>query len=273
MHKEILDFMKSQAREAGQVMMKRLHGDYRVYTKPDRSRVTDVDLAISDQVQEAVARQFPQIGLYSEESPDKTILPGRPYFIVDELDGTSSYIDDKTGFSHQSAYYEPGKGLLIGLIYYPWNDALLYALKGEDAYLEQEGEARRLLPPPDKPFDQLTYFHSARFRGEKYIELFRKLGVSDKRIIRTDARRSLLMAQGELDVCLHLRARIAIWDMAGEKVIIEELGFSHCYFDGSLVRFGQEPPRGNQGYLKCPAKWKDKFLEELPGLLPREYKP
>ncbi|MCB0561216.1 MAG: hypothetical protein H6573_07585 [Lewinellaceae bacterium] len=71
MHKEILEFMKSQAREAGQAMMDRLHGDYQVYTKPDRSRVTDVDLAISQQVQEAVARQFPEIGLYS----DKTIFP------------------------------------------------------------------------------------------------------------------------------------------------------------------------------------------------------
>ena len=273
MNKEILEFMKSMAREAGQVMMERLHGDYQVYVKPDRSRVTDVDLAISEKVQEAVARQFPHIGLYSEESSKKEILPGRPYFIVDELDGTSSYIDDKTGFSHQAAYFEPGKGLQIGLIYYPWNDALLYAVKGEGAYLEQEGETRRLAPPPPKPFHQLTYYHSARYRGEKYIELFRSLGVGDNRIVRTDARRSLLIALGQLDVCLRLRFRIAIWDLAGEQTILEELGFSHCYFDGSPIRFGHEPPRGNRGYLLCPAQWKEKFLEELPGLLPREQKP
>ncbi len=273
MDKEILEFMKTQARKAGRIMMERLGGDYQVYTKPDRSRVTDVDLAISEMVQEAVARQFPQIGLHSEESPDKAIVPGRPYFIVDELDGTSSYIDDKTGFSHQAAYYEPRKGLLAGLIYYPWNDALLYALKGEGTYLEQEGKTRHLPPPPAKPFDELTYYHSARFQGEKYMELFGKLSVGGNRIIRTDARRTLLMALGQLDVNLFLRPHISIWDLAGEKAIIEELGFSHCYLDGSPVRFGHEPPRGNKGYLMCPAGWKDKFLEELPGLLPVEYKP
>ena len=270
MHKEILEFMRLRARDAGRIMMSHLHGDYRVYTKPDRSRVTDVDLAVSEMMQEAVARQLPQIGLYSEESPNKTILSGRPYFIVDELDGTSHYIDNKTGFSHQSAYYEPGAGLMIGLIYYPWNDSMLYAIKGQGAFLEQGGESRQLLPLPAKPFHQLLYFHSARFRGEKYMEVFRKLGVGDNRIIRTDARRTLLMAQGQLDVNLFLRPRIAIWDLAGEKVIIEELGFSHCYLDNSPVRFGQEPPRGNRGYLMCPAAWKEKFLKELPGLLPRE---
>lgn len=272
MDKEILEFLKSIARDAGRIMMSRLQGDYQVYTKPDRSRVTDVDLAISERVQEAVAREFPHIGLHSEESPDKVILSGRPYFIVDELDGTSSYIDDRTGFSHQSAYYEPGKGLLAGLIYYPWNDSLLYASREQGAWLEKDGDSRRLQPPPARPFHQLTYFHSARYRGEKYMEVFRKLGVGDKRIIRTDARRTLLMALGRLDVNLFLRRRIAIWDLVGEKVIIEALGFSHCYLDGSPVRFGHEPPRGNRGYLMCPAEWKDKFLEELPRLLPREYK-
>lgn len=247
-------------------MMERLKGDYEVYTKPDRSRVTDVDLAVSEMVQEAVAREFPHIGLHSEESPDKEILPGRPYLIVDELDGTSHYIDSRTGFSHQSAYYEPGKGLLIGLIYYPWNDSLLYAAKGQGAFLEQNGQLRQLSAPLPKPFHQLTYFHSARYRGEKYMELFRKLGVGDSRIIRTDARRTLLMALGQLEVSLFLRPRIPIWDLAGEKVIIEELGFSHCYLNGSPIRFGHEPPRGNRGYLMCPAEWRDKFLEEVPAL-------
>lgn len=272
MDKEILEFLKTQARAAGRIMMERLDGNYRVYTKPDRSRVTDVDLAVSEMIQEAAARQFPGIGLYSEESPGKDILPGRPYFIVDELDGTSQYIDQKTGFSHQAAYYEPRKGIIAGLLYFPWNDAMLYAVKGEGAYLEQGGETRRLPPPAPKPFRELTYFHPARYRGEKYFELFRKLGVSDGRIIRTDARRTLLMALGQLDVNLFLKPRISIWDLAGEKVVVEELGFSHSYLDGSPVTFGNEPPRANRGYLMCPSEWKDRFIEELPGLLPREYK-
>ncbi|MCB9266625.1 MAG: inositol monophosphatase family protein [Lewinellaceae bacterium] len=272
MNREILDFMKSTARQAGRIMMERIDGDYKVYTKPDHSRVTDVDLAISEKVQEAVGRHFPQVGLYSEESTNKTILPGRPYFIVDELDGTSHYIDNKTGFSHQAAYWEPGQGLLIGLIFYPWNDALLYAVKGQGAFLEQNGEARPLPLLPSKSFDELRYFHSARYHGEKYQKVFHKLGVDKGRVIRTDARRTLLMALGQLDVSLFLRPRINIWDLAGEKVILEELGFSHGYLDGSPVRFGNEPPRGNRGYLMCPSQWREKFLGELPALLPGEYK-
>ena len=272
MYEEVLEFMKSQARQAGKVMMDRLHDDYQVYIKPDNSRVTDIDLAVSEQIQEAVATQFPDAGLYSEESDDKTILPGKPYFIVDELDGTSSYIDDKTGFSHHAAYFEPDKGIQIGLIYYPWNDALLYTTRGKGVFLEQNGGIRQLTPISPKPFDQLVYYHSSGYRGKKYTVLFRKMGVDKHRIIRTDTRRSLLMALGQLDVSLTLRPHVAIWDLASEKAIIEELGFSHCYLDGSPVRFGEAPPSENRGYLKCPANWKDEFLEKLPGLLPKEHK-
>ncbi|MCB0554736.1 MAG: inositol monophosphatase family protein [Phaeodactylibacter sp.] len=268
----ILDFMRSMAWEAGNIMTEHYNGDYQIYTKPDRSKVTDVDLAISKIAQEQVARRFPDIGLHSEESPNKEIIKGKPYFIIDELDGTSYFIERKKGFSHQSAFYDPSEGLVIGLVYYPWNDTLLYAIKGEGAFVEHQGEGRALKTISDKAFHELTYAHPSRYTGEKYMRLFRELGVGDNRIIRTTANRTLLMSQGKLDVNIFLSPHIPIWDLAGEKVIVEELGFSHCYLDGSPVEFGQEPPRGNRGYLLCRAKWRDHFLEEVPRLLPSEYK-
>ena len=91
----ILDFMRSMAWEAGNIMTEHYNGDYQIYTKPDRSKVTDVDLAISKIAQEQVARRFPDIGLHSEESPNKEIIKGKPYFIIDELDGTSYFIERK----------------------------------------------------------------------------------------------------------------------------------------------------------------------------------
>ncbi len=268
----ILDFMRAMAWEAGRIMTERYQGDYKVYTKSDRSKVTDVDLAISDMVQREIARQYPGFGLHSEESPHKEIIRDKPYFIIDELDGTSYYIERKKGYAHQSAFYTPGDGLVIGLVYYPWNDLLLYALKGEGAFMEQQGQGRALKPVPAKPYDELIYAHPARYSGEKYMRLFQSLGVVDGRVVRTTANRTHLMAQGQLDVNIFLMPRIPIWDLAGEKVIVEELGFAHSYLDGSPVVFGQEPPRGNRGYLLCQAEWRDHFLEEVPKLLPSEYR-
>lgn len=268
---DILDFMRTLAWDAGRIMMENYEGGYQVYTKPDRSKVTDVDLAISELLQERVARQFPNIGLHSEESPGKEIAQGKPYFIVDELDGTSYYIERRAGFAHQSAFYDPVEGLTVGLVYYPWNDTLLYAIKGEGAFIEHQGEGRALKPVAHKPLDKLAYAHPVRYSGDKYLTLFQKLGVGKDRVRYTTANRTLLMTQGQLEVNLFLMPRIPIWDLAGEKVIVEELGFAHCYLDGSPVAFGQAPPSGNRGYLVCPASWREYFLEEIPKLLPPEY--
>jgi 3'-phosphoadenosine 5'-phosphosulfate (PAPS) 3'-phosphatase len=268
---EILDFMRRLAWDAGRIMMDNLAGGYQVYTKPDRSKVTDVDLAISEILQERVAKELPHIGLHSEESPGKTIVPGKPYLIADELDGTSYFIERRQGFAHQSAFYDPEEGLVLGLVYYPWNDTLLYAIKGAGAFIEHQGTGRALKPVGAAPLEKLVYAHPARYTGERYNRLFQELGVGPERVRRTMADRTLLMAQGQLGVNVFLLPRVPIWDLAGEKVIVEELGFSHCYLDGTPVAFGEAPPRGNRGYLICPVAWREHFLEEIPKHLPPEY--
>ncbi|MCR9101323.1 MAG: hypothetical protein NXI25_15290 [bacterium] len=264
----VLHFLKRIAREAGSIMMERIDGQYKVYEKPDQSRVTDVDLAISKLLQAQVEAELDGIGLYSEESPKSAIDRSKPYIIADELDGTSYYIDLKKGFSHQSAYYHPEHGLCVGLVYYPRIDTLIYAVKGQGAYIEEGGEApRRVAPPAPKPMEALTFAHPLRYRGERYNNLYRKLGADDGRILRTDARRTLMMAKGELDVNIFLSPHIPYWDLSGEKVIVEELGYSHSYLNRQPVEFGKPPPKPNLGYLICPEKWKEKFFTETPRLI------
>jgi fructose-1,6-bisphosphatase/inositol monophosphatase family enzyme len=265
---EVLDFLKRMAREAGSIMMDRIDGHYKVYEKPDHSRVTDVDLAISELLQNQVKAQLNGIRLYSEESPKQSIDRSQHYIIADELDGTSYYIDLQQGFSHQSAYYHPDHGLCAGLVYHPRIDTMIYAVKGKGAFIEEGGAAPiQVMPPPPKSLDELTFAHPLRYRGERYNDLYRKLGGDDKRILRTDARRTLMMARGELDVNIFLSPRIPYWDLSGEKVIVEELGYSHSYINRLPVEFGKPPPKPNLGYLICPEEWKEYFFTETPRLI------
>ncbi|TXB67917.1 inositol monophosphatase family protein [Phaeodactylibacter luteus] len=264
MNKErILTYMKQSARKAGALMMANLSGGYQVYTKPDRSRVTDVDLAISDMLQQTLPKALPGVALYSEESPKRTIDRGKAYLIADELDGTSYFIDYQKGFSHQAAFYDPSEGLVAGLVYHPDIEVMLYAVKGGGAYWERGGSGAERIPAPVvKARHDLCFAHPMRYRGDKYRGLYLALGGREENILRTDARRTLLMAEGKLDVNIFLSPRIPYWDLLGEKVIVEELGYSHSYLDGSPVQFGIDPPAGNKGYLICPATYKGALIKE-----------
>lgn len=265
---DVLEFMKDTAWRAGELMMQHIGGGYQVYTKPDRSRVTDVDLAISKLLQERLPKALPGLHLYSEESPKQPIDRSKPYLIADELDGTSYYIDFKKGFSHQSAFYEPGEGLRIGLVHYPDLDTLIYAVKGQGAFMQKSGgRPEPIAPLAVKPYESLIYAHPLRYRGGLYRNLYTKLGASDAQILRTDATRTLLMAKGELDVNVFLMPKIPYWDICGEKVIVEALGYSHSYLNGREVEFGVAPPRPNLGYLICPAPLAEQFRSDIPRLI------
>ena len=249
-----LAFLKRTAHRAGEVMRRYYGKEFGIYTKPDRSKVTDVDLAISELVQEAVRSSFSDIDLYSEESENPPVDPAASYFIIDELDGTSYLIEGTPGFSHQAAYYDGrSRQLEIGLVYYPIEDILLYAVRGQGAYLEQNGIAQLLPIRSGTPaLETLRFAHPARYRGNRYWDLYEALGITEGQVVMVTALRTLQLARQELDVMLFLKPSIPFWDLSGEKVIVEELGFHHGYLNGAPVRFGEAPPPGNAGYLICP---------------------
>lgn len=249
----ITDFLKSQAREAGKIMRRYYRGKFKVYTKNDKTRVTDVDLAISEMVQERSGDTFPDVDLYTEELTDREFLPDRDYFIIDELDGTSFFIEEKKGFSHQAAFYSAEQGLMVGLVYLPMDDLMLYAVRGKGAFLEEKGKITEIPPPPIKDITQLRYAHPARYKGDKYRKFLQKLGARPDQIVLTSSYKTLQFARGELDVSIHLKGGMPPWDWAGEKVIVEELGYRYTYLDGREIRFGHEPVPREKGFLICPA--------------------
>lgn len=258
-----LAFLKRLAHEAGDIMRRHFRGDFKVYTKTDKSKVTDVDLAVSEVVQEKVKKEFPEVILYSEEYDGRRIEAGKSHFIIDELDGTSYFIDGVAGFSHQAAYFDGLSGRLeIGLVYYPIDDILLYAVRDQGAYVEEQGIAQRLSPIQTKRFENLYYAHPARYKGDKYWDLFEKLDVEEGRVVMVNALRTFQFARNQLDVAIFIKRHIPEWDWAGEKVIVEEIGFHHSYLDGKTIRFGEKPRKGNPGYLICPPPYRPRLIRQ-----------
>lgn len=260
---KILTFLKKQARAAGDIMRAHYGGDYQVYYKPDNSRVTDVDLAISEMVHTEAPKVFPKIGLYTEESANRKYIPNKDFFIIDELDGTSFFIENTKGFSHQAAYYSGEHGLMIGLVYLPLDDIMLYAVKGQGGFLEKNGSSRKLTPPPVKDRTKLQYAHPARYKGSKYRDFYAKMGIRPDQIVLTSAYKTLQFVQGELDVSILLKGGMPVWDWAGEKVIVEELGYRYTYLDGREMEFGNTPTPRESGYLICPAPYQAAMIQEI----------
>ncbi|MFN7115668.1 MAG: inositol monophosphatase family protein [Saprospiraceae bacterium] len=265
-YETILAHLREQALEAGAIMRHFFRNPAcKVYTKPDGSKVTDADLTISEMIVKKSNAAFPDVLLFTEEVKEKPkIEPGNHYFIIDELDGTSYFADGVTGFAHLAAYYDANEGLTVGVLYYPLEDVLLYAVKGQGAFIEQNGETRKLEAPPLKEWQELCFAHPLRYLGDKYEKLFHEMRIDkDRFYYPVGIQRTIDIVQGKLDVAVLLQPYISPWDLSAEKAFLNELGFNYSFLNGEPISFSETRNKNNNGYLICPYAYKEKLITEI----------
>lgn len=261
----IIDFLRELAHEAGAIMLERRGSPLQTYRKSDRSLVTETDLAISTLVQRRVAAFAPNWSLLTEESGGGLRQPhGDEGLIVDELDGTNAYAHGLEGFTFQCAYYRQRK-LQIGLIYDPLGDRLLYAKHDKGVWLETEGRSIPVAMPEYRRWRELRFAHHRQYMTNTIRKMYALMGIADRNIIPTGGigSKCLDFVTGKVDVVVALNRRIAPWDWAPGKVILEELGYSFTHLTGAAVHLYGTPAPQAFGYLVCPPEHRGRFLREL----------
>jgi 3'(2'), 5'-bisphosphate nucleotidase len=93
-----------------------MHGDAAVRTKADGSPVTAADEAAEVIIHEGLERLAPALPIISEEQVAKTkttpAIDGRPYFLVDPLDGTREFIAGREEYTINIAVVAEGTPIL-----------------------------------------------------------------------------------------------------------------------------------------------------------------
>ncbi|MEO1713069.1 MAG: inositol monophosphatase family protein, partial [Bacteroidota bacterium] len=211
--KQLLDQdLEKQCRVAGAIMRKNFKKSLTVTKKPDGSRVTNVDLAIAEWIVKLLPQYATELDLFSEETARRPISQEKPVLIVDELDGTSHYIAKRNGFAHQTALWWPGEGLVCGMIYYPLEDILLKAWRGEKAQMLVQGVVHTMETAVPSTWADFRHYHTKRYRGSKYRVLFSQIGVQEDQLVYTHADRTRQALKGDLHSILSLMRYIHPWD-------------------------------------------------------------
>ena len=260
-----LGFLRELAFKAGKVMRENRGKSYRIYQKPDRTFVTEIDLEISRMVCKAVEDRFPEYGLLTEETMGKMQAPRRRGFIFDELDGTYSYLKGRPGFTFQCAYYKQFNDLRIGLIYDPLRDLLIYGIKNAGVWIEHQQQQRCILAPRPKKWHTLKFANHRNHIGRTLGKVYNRMGVADERIIPTGPIGSKVIdfALGKVDAMVALNKGIQPWDWAPGKIILEELGYHVGHISGEALVLNPEVAKSAFGYLICPQDHMLRFRDNL----------
>jgi 3'(2'), 5'-bisphosphate nucleotidase len=235
------------AARAGAAIMQHFHEAKEVEIKDDMSPVTGADRASEAIILKALAELAPDIRVVSEESCGGNVaaLPDR-FFLVDPLDGTKEFINQRSDFTVNIALIEDGRPR-FGLVYAPARALLAVTTAGEKT-VEVE------LPPNASGADlsrlRQKTLHTRRAGKEGLTALvsyshldpeteafLKKLKIANRSGVGSSLK-FIAIAGGEADVYPRFGPTME-WDTAAGQAVLEAAGGVVVDTKGEPLRYGK----------------------------------
>ena len=236
------------ARDAGTAIMEiYARADPGQRAKPDQSPVTDADHAAEAIILAGLHRLTPGVPVVAEEEVAAGRVPqvdGRPFWLVDPLDGTKEFLRRNGEFTVNIALVERGR-LVLGVVLAPATGRLWRGVSpatGHDGVAEEvmSDQTVRHIRVRPVPAAGVTVYTS-RTHG-KYSDLdiwLRGQGITAaERKIAGSSLKFCLIAAGEADLYPRF-APTNEWDTAAGQAVLEAAGGSVRREDGTPLAYGK----------------------------------
>ncbi|MDI3547126.1 MAG: monophosphatase [Halanaerobiales bacterium] len=229
--KKVMAELEELIRDIGKYQLTRFNQEIKIETKLNSSDlVTEVDKISEEKITDYIREKYPTHSILAEESGK--IDKGADYrWIIDPLDGTNNYAHGFSIFTISIALEYKGQTVL-GAVYYPKQDELFTAIRGEGAYLN--GNRIRVTDREDLSQALLaTGFPYSLIDMDYSLKLFNNIVKKAQGIRRTGSAAFDLcnLARGSFDGFWELG--LSLWDIAAGKLIVEEAG-------GRVIIFSRE---------------------------------
>jgi myo-inositol-1(or 4)-monophosphatase len=207
-------------------LMHREFGRARTEIKHDGTKVTPVDIAISEHLMAAITQAFPGDQFFSEElAPTANPVPvtSRFCWVCDPIDGTNNYANGISHCAISLALLENGMPV-YGVIYDLARRTLIHGGPGFGVW---DGDKRVRSRPEPPNGHSLIGFHSPvdkiyAAEGKRVIENFKIRGLGSSTL------HLAYVAIGLLDGVVEHNNKI--WDIAAACALVEESGAEIHYF-------------------------------------------
>lgn len=199
-----------------------------VETKADQSPVTVADKDNEHLICEAIAREFPEDGILGEEGANKSGKSGRRW-IIDPIDNTRDFIRGGPFWCVLIGLEEADESL-VGAAYFPRLNMSYFAVRGGGSYLNEARLRSSAIGSIGASVFCPNGLHHAAARPHlacladlmQHCWSVRAYGGG------LDA---CLLAAGQVD--LWFESKVAPWDLAALRLIVEEANGVYFALDGS----------------------------------------
>jgi 3'(2'), 5'-bisphosphate nucleotidase len=238
---------KNAAIEAGKAILEVYGEEVQVILKSDDTPVTRADYASNELILEKLMHAFPNHGFLSEESIDDLLRLEKEYcWIIDPLDGTKEFIRKNGEFTINIALTK-GHELVLGIVYAPVKKELYFAIRGEGAFVEKDGNITAL-----KVSDRINELCALKSRSHETIRYAELLARHMDRILLIhrmgSAYKGCLIARGDYDLYYNF-GHTMVWDTAPVDLIVTEAGGYFRQLDHTPFEYNTERIKNDKGFL------------------------
>ena len=206
--------------------------------KTDNTPVTNGDIEVNDILTNKIKNITPQIPIISEESSsNKSKIGMNNFWLIDPIDGTYDYINNKDEFTLNAALIINKKPEL-GIIYAPAKKRLFYSYGLGFSYeLVNKKEIKLDCRKKTKKNEVKAVSYSKDLKP-KIAELHKKFGVTDYVRMKSSLK-FCVIASSEFDLYV-AESRACEWDIAAGHAILKNAGGIVSDFDGKEIFYGKK---------------------------------
>ncbi len=205
-------------------------------TKSDNTPVTNGDIEVNNIILENLKKITPEIPIVSEETSENKNLSLNTFWLVDPIDGTFDYINNKDEFTLNAGLII-NKEAVAGIIYAPAKDRMFYSFGNKLSYEIKNNVEYKL---NNKMIDNnnikaVSYSNSLK---PEIQEIHKKLNVKEY-IKMKSSLKFCVIATGEYQVYV-AEPRAREWDIAAGHAILKNSGGLITDFDGNDIKYGKK---------------------------------
>jgi myo-inositol-1(or 4)-monophosphatase len=216
--------VKEWTREAGQLIKKSFSKTLTIQTKSNQNDlVTEIDKNTELFFINKIRETYPHHKIVGEEGfGDKLTNEEGIIWIIDPIDGTMNFVHMQRDFAISIGIYENGVGQ-IGIIYDVIRDELYHTIKNKGVFMNEIAL---------KSLEEVNISEAIIGMNATWVTENKRIDpsvlgplVKDVRGTRSYGSAAIELASvaaGRLDA--HISLRLAPWDFAAGKILVEELG-------------------------------------------------
>ena len=205
--------------------------------KDDNTPVTNGDLLVNELLIDKIQKITPNIPIVSEESSlNKTGKKLENFWLIDPIDGTYDYVNNKDEFTINAGFVQ-NKIPILGLIFAPAKNRLFYTYGPGNSYeLVNNREVKLDCKKKTKKNQIKAVHYSDKLKPEIKI-LHDKYKVTEFHKMKSSLK-FCVIASSEFDIYIS-EPRASEWDIAAGHAILKNAGGYITDFDGNQIFYGK----------------------------------